>query len=72
MTGVQTCALPIYFGRISRSLVDISRNLTLVEVSRIPRLVELGRLLVLRDTPVTPPARPPVSTNLASRDRLRD
>ena len=30
------------FGRISRSLVDIGRNLILVEFSRIPRLVELG------------------------------
>ena len=31
------------FSGISRSLVDISGNLTLVEFSRIPRLVELGR-----------------------------
>ena len=27
---------------------------------------------VLRDTPVTPPTRPPISTDLVSRDRLRD
>jgi hypothetical protein len=33
------------FGRISRSLVDIGRNLTLVEFSRIPRLVESGKFL---------------------------
>ena len=33
------------FGRISRSLVDIGRNLTLVEFSRIPRLVESGGFL---------------------------
>ena len=33
------------FSRISRSLVDIGRNLILVEFSRIPRLVELGRFL---------------------------
>jgi hypothetical protein len=33
------------FGRISRSLVDIGGNLTLVEFSRIPGLVELGRFL---------------------------
>ena len=33
------------FGEISRSLVDISGNLILVEFSRIPRLVELGRFL---------------------------
>ena len=35
----------IDFSGISRSLVDISRNLTLVEFGRIPRLVELGRFL---------------------------
>ena len=33
------------FSRISRSLVDIGRNLILVEFSRIPRLVESGRFL---------------------------
>jgi hypothetical protein len=30
------------FGRIFRSLVDISRNLIFVEFSRILRLVDLG------------------------------
>jgi len=30
------------FSRIFRSLIDISRNLTLVEFSRIPRLVKSG------------------------------
>ena len=33
------------FSGISRFLVDISGNLTLVKFSRIPRLVELGRFL---------------------------
>ena len=33
------------FSGISRSLVDISGNLILVEFSRIPRLVESGRFL---------------------------
>ena len=33
------------FSGISKSLVDISGNLTLVEFSRIPRLVESGRFL---------------------------
>ena len=33
------------FGGISRSLVDIGGNLTLVEFGRIPRLVELGGFL---------------------------
>ena len=33
------------FGGISRSLVDISRNLTSVESSRFLKLVELDRLL---------------------------
>ena len=33
------------FGGISRSLVDIGGNLTLVEFGEIPRLVELGRFL---------------------------
>ena len=33
------------FSRISRSLVDIGRNLTLVEFGGIPRLVELGGFL---------------------------
>ena len=33
------------FGRISRSLVDIGRNLILVEFGRVPRLVELGGFL---------------------------
>ena len=33
------------FSGISRSLVDIGRNLTLVEFSGIPRLVESGRFL---------------------------
>ena len=27
---------------------------------------------LLQDTPVTPPARLPISTNLVSRDQLRD
>ena len=35
----------IGFGKISRFLIDISRNLTLVEFSRIPRLVESGGFL---------------------------
>ena len=33
------------FSGISRSLVDIGGNFTLVEFSGIPRLVELGRFL---------------------------
>ena len=33
------------FSGISRSLVDISGNLILVEFGRIPRLVELGGFL---------------------------
>jgi hypothetical protein len=33
------------FGKIFRSLVDISRNLIFVEFSRILRLVESGRFL---------------------------
>ena len=33
------------FSRISRSLVDISGNLILVEFGRIPRLVKLGGFL---------------------------
>ena len=27
---------------------------------------------ILRDTPITPPTHLPISTNLASKDRLRD
>ena len=33
------------FSRISKSLVDIGRNLISVEFSRIPKLVGLGRFL---------------------------
>jgi len=36
------------FSRISRSLINISRNLTLVEFSKIPRLVESSRILRYR------------------------
>ena len=33
------------FNRISKSLIDISRNLILVEFDKIPKVVELGGFL---------------------------